>query len=208
MKSRRSARKDGEPPKQAAQRSKQDGERPKQDGERPIRASRRRAAEARQGATDPRVKTAQRRRAAGAGCAAVEAKPRLLRSLSTPTDSPKCSSGAAIGLAASSRASDRGGPAPQIPRTPSSPGHPGHPAPPDPQLPQIPRTPRLTRASPVPAATQLERSQLRSARPPCARPHPRTSTHNDKPSRRPHAYAHASPLTPARPDDPQSNEQS
>ena len=175
MKSRRSARKDGEPPKQ------------------------------RQGTPEARQGTPKASRGA------AEAKPRLLRSLSTPTDSPKCSSGAAIGLAASSRASDRGEPAPQIPRTPSSPGHPAPPDPPDPQLPQlpqIPRTPRLTRASPIPAAAQLERSQLRSARPPCARPHPRTSTHNDKPSRRPHAYAHASPLTPARPDDPQSNEQS
>lgn len=188
MRRRRSARQDGEPPKQAAQRSRQDGERPKQDGEPPIRAQRRRAAEAKTGNARSKSENDQSKTGSGRGKAPAAAQlehPHGLPEMLIRGSDRTCSKLASL---RSRRAST--------------------PDPPDPQLPQISRTPRLTRASPIPAAAQLERSQLRSARPPCARPHPRTSTHNDKPSRRPHAYAHASPLTPARPDDPQSNEQS
>lgn len=130
MKSRRSARKDGEPPKQAAQRSKQDGERPKQDGERPIRASRRRAAEAKTG--NARSKSGSGRGKAPAA-AQLEHPHRLLEMLIRGSDRT-CSKLASL---RSRRASTPDPPDPQLtrtPRTPSSsrsPGHPGRPGSPE-----------------------------------------------------------------------------
>ena len=203
MKSRRSARQDGEPPKQAAQRSKQDEERP-------IRTSRRRAAEAKTGHDRSKSENDQSKSGSGRGKAPAAAQlehPHGLPEMLIRGSDRTCSKLASL---RSRRASTPDPPDPQLPRTPSSPSSPSSPrSPGNPGSPELlPSQLLRSLSAPIPAATQLERSQLRSARPPCARPHPKTSTHNGRPSRRTHAYAHASPLTPARPDDPRSNEQS
>lgn len=127
MKSRRSARQDGEPPKQAAQRSRQDGERPKQDGEPPIRAQRRRAAEAKTGNARSKSENARSKSGSGRGKAPAAAQlehPHGLPEMLIRGSDRTCSKLASL---RSRRASTPDPPDPQLPRTPRSPGHPGSP---------------------------------------------------------------------------------